>query len=432
LKPQLGLSEGSLSIEVYGGYREVGGNCIVVKDRGRKLVFDNGIRFNIMKKYYRGRVKPLGIVELRRIGAIPPLSVFEDADALYITHFHLDHLGLLGALPPGTRVYVPSTSILEAVEEWYRASPTWLAEVPHRLHVEIVEMEPYKEDELGVTPIPVSHSAYPSLALVYRGYDSTLFYSGDLRVSGPLGPRVDTLQNLRRVLGPGGVDVALLEGTNVGSVLTPLGPDEFKSMMNRILLEDNLVTISIDPLDFELLTMIHELALLAGRKVVVYSSRLADTLPHWLNSSIVGVAELEPAIAAELEKPVPLPAEYISVREDVMRNPGDFVLVQDPLGFLDMLRRMKVWGEELPDAVAILTTPEPLEAEAEVEEKVLVYWLHMFGVRAYRIKLSGHYYPHELRQLVGVLMPKRLVPIHTRRPDLVERLARDSTLNTNV
>ncbi|NPA99608.1 MAG: hypothetical protein GXO43_09545 [Crenarchaeota archaeon] len=54
-----------------------------------------------------------------------------------------------------------------------------------------------------------------------------------------------------------------------------------------------------------------------------------------------------------------------------------------------MLRRMKVWGEELPDAVAILTTPEPLEAEAEVEEKVLVYWLHMFGVRAYRIKLSS-------------------------------------------
>ena len=162
MNPQLTISEGSITIEVYGGYREIGGNCIVIKDKDRKIVFDNGIRFQVLKRYYRGRIQPLGINELRSIGAIPPLNIFENIDALYISHFHLDHLGLLGALPPGTRVYAPSISILEAIEEWYKATPTWLAELPHKLHIDVIELKPYQEDELGVTPIPVSHSAYPS------------------------------------------------------------------------------------------------------------------------------------------------------------------------------------------------------------------------------------------------------------------------------
>jgi len=76
LNPQLIVSEGSITLEFYGGYREIGGNCVVVKDRNRKIVFDNGIRFQVLKKYYRGRIQPLGINELRSIGAIPPLNVF--------------------------------------------------------------------------------------------------------------------------------------------------------------------------------------------------------------------------------------------------------------------------------------------------------------------------------------------------------------------
>ena len=98
MKPQLTLTEGSITLKVYGGYREIGGNCIVIKDKDRKIIFDNGIRFQVLKKYYRGRIQPLGINELRSISAIPPLEVFEGIDALYISHFHLDHLGLLGSM----------------------------------------------------------------------------------------------------------------------------------------------------------------------------------------------------------------------------------------------------------------------------------------------------------------------------------------------
>jgi hypothetical protein len=61
LEPLYRLAQGSTSIEIYGGYREIGGNCIVIRDGDRKLVLDNGIRFSILRKYYRGGLQPLGV-----------------------------------------------------------------------------------------------------------------------------------------------------------------------------------------------------------------------------------------------------------------------------------------------------------------------------------------------------------------------------------
>ncbi|MEM0297780.1 MAG: hypothetical protein QXU35_08465, partial [Zestosphaera sp.] len=302
-------------------------------------------------------------------------------------------------------------------------TPTWLAELPHKLHVDIAELKPYKEDEHGVTPIPVSHSAYPSYALVYNGYDKTVFYSGDFRVQGPLGPRIDTLQNMGRVIGAEGTDFALLEGTNIGGVETPIGPEEFRSIVNRVLMGGGLSIISLDPLDFELLTAISELALSNGRTVVIASSMIASVLPQWFTSEF-NVGNLKLAVATELEEVSAVPVDHVSLKQDVFEDPSSYLLVQEPVGFLEMLRQMRVWGERLPrDATALLTTPEPFEAESEVEEETLAYWLYMLGIQVYRVRLSGHYYPHELRSILDVVKYRRLIPIHTRHPKLMHTLS---------
>jgi len=432
LKPQLTVEEGSLKVEVYGGYGEIGGNCVVIRDRDRKLVFDNGIRFQVLRRYYHGRIQPLGVVELRSTGVIPPREVFEGADAVYISHLHLDHLGLLGALPPGVKVYVPSLGVLEALESWYRAAPTWLAEVPHRQGVELAELKPYQDDGSGVTPIPVSHSAYPSFALAYRGYDRTLFYSGDLRLRGPLGPRADTLESIARAVDPGGFDVALLEGTNLGAVETPIGPEEFKAVLSRLLAESRLAVVSLDPLDFEAFSALWELALFSGRDIVIASHLLLDVLPYWLRE-LQGAPSVELAAAVELESPPPpAPIGSVSLLQDVLRNPERFLVIQEPVGFLEMARRLRLWGEKLPGGtVAVLTTPEPRESWLEAEEEVLASWLHQLGASVYRVRLSGHYHPHELGKILGALKPKKVIPIHTKHPAQLLALAKAGTALQN-
>jgi ribonuclease J len=99
---------GRVKVKVYGGLDEIGGNCVVVEDGDNKIVFDNGIRFSVLRKYYGGRVEPFGLSELRTIGALPPLDAFQEAIAVYISHFHLDHTGLLSSIPPDVSIRVPS------------------------------------------------------------------------------------------------------------------------------------------------------------------------------------------------------------------------------------------------------------------------------------------------------------------------------------
>ena len=120
------------------------------------------------------------------------------------------------------------------------------------------------------------------------------------------------------------------------------------------------------------------------------------------------------------------------MKHDVLANPSNYVVVQEPIGFLEMLRQMKIWGENLPvNGIAILTTPEPLETEHEVEEEVLAYWLYSLGLQVYRVRLSGHYYPHELERILDSVKPKKLVPIHTRYSSLMLNLVAKYPSNTS-
>jgi len=411
LEPLYRYSQGSTSIEIYGGYREIGGNCVIIRDKDRKLVLDNGIRFSVLRKYYRGGLQPLGVTELRQVGAIQPLEVFEEADAIYISHMHLDHLGLLGTLPLGLRLYVPSKEILDVVERWYRASSTWLAEIPHREGLEVAEVRPGSEDDLGVVAIPVSHSSYPSYAYLYRGRETSIFYSGDLRVRGPSTLSPKTLEEIEIVAGSEGVDIAIIEGTNMGWIETPIGPDNFKSMIWDVIAESDLAVISVDALDMELLAAVLEIIHTYGRKAVIASPKIADIVSHLPNSIP------RPAIALEIEKPPPPGFELVSLEDKIFSGSGEYVVLQDPEDFLNIARKTWLWGRSMPRKTTIvLTTPEPLEAGAEALEETIASWAAKIGATIYRMRMSGHYYQHELWKILEVIKPKKLIPIHTRAP----------------
>jgi len=72
--PQKEIKIGGVSITIYGGYGGIGGNCVVVQEGDRKLIFDYRIRFDIMRRFYGGRVEPLGPVEMIQLGQLKTLQ----------------------------------------------------------------------------------------------------------------------------------------------------------------------------------------------------------------------------------------------------------------------------------------------------------------------------------------------------------------------
>ena len=416
------LYEGKLKI--YGGWREIGGNCVVVEEGDRKIIFDNGIRFQVLKRIYGGRITPLGPREMQSLGVIPDAEVYEGAEALYISHGHLDHVGLLYEVPDDVKIVVPSRRVFEAtIFDWYGSSNTWLNYVKPKGFAEIVEAAELKEDEHGVIAVPVSHSAYPAYAYIYHGKDITLFYSGDLRLEPLSRGLVRSLDESLQRLGVDRIDVAVLEGTNFGRDVEsfPVTAGVFREFLINALSQYELVAISVDPLDLEAFRAVVDISNAYGRKVVVASPRLL-----WAVELLGEGAGQSVAIASEVEEAAVVAAKTVSVVEEVLANRGDYVVVIEPVALLDMLRRLRLWrGDvDLAGSLAVLTDPEPREAVKEVEERVIAKWLSMFGFQTYRLRVSGHYYPHDFAEIIRLLKPKELVPIHTNNPEYMVRIFR--------
>jgi len=413
---------GGVKIRIYGGFREIGGNCVVIQDGDRKIVFDDGIRFSPLRKYYRGRIEPLGVLELRSVGAIPPAEVYSEATAVYISHFHLDHVGLLGAIPPGVRIKVPSTEILDkTLGSWYKKTSNWLAYIPPDYGAKIEEVKPGVEDENGVIAIPVSHSGYPAYSFLYRGGNATIFYSGDLRVE-PLASVHSGTELIQSIdsLDLESVDVALIEGTNFSSDHMVITPSIFREHISLVFKEYEFASISIDPLDLEAFASVLDSSMLMERGLVIGSERLiwmVDELEKALSKPLDNIYILE-----ELEVPA-IRLEEISLTRDVLKKPRDYAVIMEPAGLLKILRKLKSHGDtpDLTGSALVLTDPEPRESMREVEEEALRAWLRIFGVQAYRLRFSGHYLPYQFPYIVKRVKPRELIPIHTEDPDTMAR-----------
>ena len=124
------------------------------------------------------------------------------------------------------------------------------------------------------------------------------------------------------------------------------------------------------------------------------------------------------------KRPPPIPLNSVSLVNEVFKYMKKYIIIAEPMHLLEHLRKLKVQRKEidLTNTIALLLDPEPRETIREVENKVLIQWLKMFGVQPQRVRLSGHYQPQQLKQIIQILKPKHLIPIHTEEPELMLRL----------
>ena len=403
-----------VEVEVLQGQREIGGNCVKIRDGDKKLLFDQGLRFSLFKKFYGARLRPSGPMELREIGVLPPYGELEDVDALYVTHYHLDHLGLLGDLPSGLEVRVPSRLGLTLLEEWYRDSPDWLAYIPPRYDLQVQEAEPLVHDVNDVIALPISHSAYPASSYLYLGSDETVLYTGDFRFESfsRVGEEGRGFFEFFERESDMRVDKLIIEGTNIGKPVTPLGKDELINILRRVFSLNAPLLIALHRLELDLLAFILDEVKAFGRHAILASSKLLDVLEAWA-----------PGLGIPLDnvsRPLSL-ADKVSrihlISPDEIRDLSKFVVIADLLDLVDFARAIPS-ELSLKGGFALLMLSEH-ESEEATEEAVALRWLGRLGVQTYRLRVSGHYYPHELVKLFKLVKPREVIPVHTEAPELL-------------
>lgn len=410
-----------VDVRILSGSMSIGGNFIRIEDRDKTIIFDQGIRFDLMGKFYSGFITPKGIVELRNIGVLPKPEWYNGVDAIYISHMHLDHLGALSNIPQETKVKIPSMTIYESMEEKWGASSTWLSIIPRKYYVKLEELRPLQTDENSVIAVPVSHSAYPAYAFIYFGADETIAYTGDFRIEGfldesvfqELNQGVDLftfLEDNRDIK----VDTLIIEGTNIGSDRIPITPKEAMGIIRKLAKDRRQLFATLHPFDIE---YAYALALMAeeiGMQIAIVSTSIARLL------EIVSDFPSRPKV---IEEYLDYPTLFEVMTIENLKEKTLFLVSYREI--IDLLRDIELTGGFLEDCLAIISEPEPQNEEGS-EYTVIANWFSSIGIELYRIRASGHYYQYQLRTILDKIKPRKDVKIiHTEKHGFFTKILKE-------
>ena len=137
-------------------------------------------------------------------------------DAVFFTHYHGDHTGLMDKIPADIPIYMDSAmfTILQKLHEHTgnKTMQQLLANDNGRIH-SFTAREILRTGDMKIYTFFVDHSAYHANMFLFEGAGHTILHSGDFRRAGYMSKSLDIIPKLIRDKYHKKVDVLLTEGT---------------------------------------------------------------------------------------------------------------------------------------------------------------------------------------------------------------------------
>ncbi|WP_026659733.1 MBL fold metallo-hydrolase [Butyrivibrio sp. AC2005] len=185
-----------IKVILHRGARQIGGVCTEIATENTRLLFDFG-----------SPLEGEGNQDILEIDGVTRGDV--NCDAVFLTHYHGDHVGEIPRIMADIPVYMQKTArrILEAQQE-HKVSvgqKVWAKDIK-----ELTEGIPVAIKDLKVTPLASDHSASNSVMYLVEGYEKKILITGDYRLHGFNREKLmRTFERLKNV------DLMITEGTNI-------------------------------------------------------------------------------------------------------------------------------------------------------------------------------------------------------------------------
>ena len=194
-----------MQIKINRGTNQIGG-CIteIESSKGTKIIIDIGNNLPDSE----GIKKP----EIELEGLTKGLPVYK---AIFITHYHGDHIGLYNKILPDIPIYIGEVS-----KEIYNIEQTRLSKAKLVKREDLERISKFKTfnikdkiiiDDIKITPIAVDHSAFDNYMFLIETDEKKVLHTGDFRTHGQRGKAV--LEAIKKYVGK--VDCLICEGTTL-------------------------------------------------------------------------------------------------------------------------------------------------------------------------------------------------------------------------
>lgn len=295
----------------YAGVGEIGGNQILLEDRGTRVFLDFGMPMGRANSYFAEFLRPRalnGVGDLVEFGLLPRMDGIyrrdyarhtrygddkadNAVDAVLLSHAHVDHCSYIHYLRPDIPVYCSRASRLimqcfqdtGGPEEYVRYRENFKAyenksgglsrakDAKRREEVDrkIVEIAPGRHalDSIEVEAVPVDHSLPGAYAFIIHTSDKTIAYTADIRCHGR---RPGETGQFVKKCKDAGVDVMLCEGTRIDA----MGPSKTEMSVQKevgaaVKNAGALAVCSYPVRDLDRFKSIYRAAVGAGRDMVI-------------------------------------------------------------------------------------------------------------------------------------------------------------------
>ena len=434
-----------VTLTLYGGVGQIGGNKILLEDGDTRVFFDFGSPFNWGEQYFVDFLKPresrFGLRDYFHFDLMPKIPGLYDEDylkctdvpyaepefdAAFISHMHFDHAMHLKYMDRKIPVY------LGAAADTIRTS--WEKTSLGRSDFGDHEFRPFRTGDrvrvgsLEVEPVHVDHSTPGAYGFIIHTTEGCVAYTGDLRLHGPKGSMTRDFVARAAEERP----IALIcEGTRVSESdpREDISEDGVRKRAEELISQtDRLAVVSFYPKDVDRMRSFRDVARSTGRKFVV-SAKVAHLLGMLKDDPNIDVPDpmTDPNMLVYVRdmaapKKVPYEYEYVLKKEgsdhivgssEVREHRRELIFHLDFLQLTELIDIMPP-GE---GGLFIRSKSEPFE-EDDVQEEVLLNWLRSFNLHLENAHASGHASMAEVFDLVRRIAPRKVIPVHTEHPEL--------------
>ena len=474
-----------MKLTIYGGINKIGGNKILLEDKGTRIFLDFGMNFEEHSDYFTEYMPPRKcncIKDFIKLGLLPDLKGIyrkdycnhmgldckEDnfVDGVLISHGHIDHLGYVHFLRKDIPIYVSAETkaIMELFsrigssnfEEFTGFKPSFQL-IPKKKgeglkrrdardgiderDVRTFEFgKKFKIGSLEILPCRVDHSLPGATGYIIYTSEGVVVYTGDLRFHGR--HKEWSYEFVEKAAKAEPV-VMLSEGTRIKEKEART-EDYVQSESTKYIKGKKGLTIVNFPIrDTERLLTFYNTAISNNRTLVLeYRQAMLldlmrkngiEALPKSNDGNIrIFYPKKSWGLIGRDDFPEEQIAQDYSSWEKYYLSLGNIIDAReisehqkDYVMFMNYFQLNNLMDiKPIQGSVHIRSICEPFSEDMELDQKRIDNWLRLFGLYPeQRIHSSGHACGPAIFDMIRKINPKLLFPIHTLNPSSFKELS---------